>query len=420
MPVSASRSLPALAGSLLLATVLVSCSTPPGELPQNLAPSSDSSPTPASTSAPATSAPTPTTPPSEPVEMTSNVKDGATKVKVDTLVSAKASAGTLSKVKLAYAYVDSNGEKQKGTVPGELNKSKTTWVAAERLEPAASYTLTMVGQNTAKETNEESTSFETQALTLSQQTFASLYPLRDSLVGVGMPVVVNFDVAVKDKEEFERNLHVKSSPAQKGSWHWYNDREVRYRPAKFWKPGTKVKVQADLNGVNAGGGIYGQTSATTSFKVGRSFVTKIDLDSHVAKVYRSGDKIRTIPISGGKSGWQTRSGTKLVMDKEYNKKMTNEMIGAKEDYSLTAQYAIRITNSGEFMHSAPWNTGYFGRANASHGCVGMSNSNAGWLYERVLIGDPVITTGSSRGLEQGNGYSDWNISYKQYKKGSAL
>ena len=149
-------------------------------------------------------------------------------------------------------------------------------------------------------------------------------------------------------------------------------------------------------------------------------MTKVNLADHVAKVYRNGDKVRTIPISGGKPGWQTRSGTKLVMAKEYNKKMTNEMIGAKEDYSLTAQYAIRITNSGEFLHSAPWNAGYFGRSNASHGCVGMSNSNAGWLYERVLIGDPVITTGSSRKLEQGNGYSDWNISYKQYKKGSAL
>ena len=362
----------------------------------------------------------PTAPPVDPVTLTSNVKDGSTKVKVDTLVTAKAAAGTLTKVKLSYAYTDAKGTKQKGSVPGELNKAKTSWVAEERLEPAASYKLTMVGVNTAKDTTEESTSFETQALTLNEQTFASLYPLPDSLVGVGMPVVVNFDVPVKNKEEFERNLVVKSSPAQKGTWHWYNDREVRYRPAKFWKPGTKVKVQANLNGLNAGGGIYGQSSETTSFKVGRSFVTKIDLAKKVAKVYRSGDKVRTIPISAGKNGWQTRSGTKLVMAKEYNKTMTNEMIGAKEDYTLVSKYAIRITNSGEFMHSAPWNASYFGRSNASHGCTGMSDADSGWLYERVLIGDPVITTGSSRKIEKGNGYSDWNISYKQYKKGSAI
>ena len=83
--------------------------------------------------------------------------------------------------------------------------------------------------------------------------------------------------------------------------------------------------------------------------------------------------------------------------------MTNEMIGAKEDYSLTAAYALRITNSGEFLHSAPWNAGYFGRTNASHGCTGMSTANASWLIENTLIGDPVVTTGSSRHMELDNG-----------------
>jgi lipoprotein-anchoring transpeptidase ErfK/SrfK len=96
------------------------------------------------------------------------------------------------------------------------------------------------------------------------------------------------------------------------------------------------------------------------------------------------------------------------------------MIGATEDYSLVAKYALRITNSGEFLHSAPWNAANFGRVNASHGCVGMSISDSAWLYEHTLIGDPVVTTGSSRGLEQGNGYSDWDVSYATYAKGSAL
>ncbi len=108
------------------------------------------------------------------------------------------------------------------------------------------------------------------------------------------------------------------------------------------------------------------------------------------------------------------------MGKEYNKKMTNEMIGAKEDYSLVAQYALRITNSGEFLHSAPWNSAYFGRSNASHGCTGMSTGDAGWLYTHTLVGDPVITTGTSRQMELGNGYGDWNVAYSKYKQGSAL
>ena len=78
---------------------------------------------------------------------------------------------------------------------------------------------------------------------------------------------------------------------------------------------------------------------------------------------------------------------------------------------------MRITNSGEFLHSAPWNAGYFGRSNASHGCTGMSNADAGWLYSNTLIGDPVITTGTSRQMELGNGYGDWNLVLRQVQEG---
>jgi lipoprotein-anchoring transpeptidase ErfK/SrfK len=96
------------------------------------------------------------------------------------------------------------------------------------------------------------------------------------------------------------------------------------------------------------------------------------------------------------------------------------MIGAAESYRLTAAYAMRITNSGEFLHSAPWSVGSQGVANVSHGCTGMSVANSRWLIENSLIGDPVVTTGSDRGIEPGNGYTDWNASFKEYAKGSAL
>ncbi len=339
---------------------------------------------------------------------------------VDTLIKVSAKGGTVSKVKMTYSGIDTKGAKVKGTVAGTLAKSKASWTAGDRLEPSATYKLAITGANSEGDKTTTESSFKTASLALSQQTFPTLYPLKGMKVGIGMPVVINFDVAVKDKAAIEKSLKVVSSPAQAGSWRWFNDKEVRYRPAKFWKPGTKVTAYANVNGVNAGNGIYGQKSVKTNFTVGRSMKIRVNLASDVAKVYRDGKVVRTIYVSGGKPGWQTRSGVKLIMAKEWNKTMTNEMIGAEEDYSLTAAYALRITNSGEFLHSAPWNAGNFGRRNASHGCVGMSIGDSGWLIENTLIGDPVITTGSSRGTELDNGYGDWNVSYKQYKKGSAV
>lgn len=125
-------------------------------------------------------------------------------------------------------------------------------------------------------TTTEST-FKTQALTLQQLTFAQLQPLKGSTVGVGMPVILQLDVPVKNRKEFEKHLTVTSSPNQAGSWSWFSDKEVHFRPKSYWKPGTKVSVNADLNSLDAGNGVYGQNSTSTSFTVGRSVVTKINL-----------------------------------------------------------------------------------------------------------------------------------------------
>jgi lipoprotein-anchoring transpeptidase ErfK/SrfK len=301
-----------------------------------------------------------------------------------------------------------------------MAKDNTAWTAGERLEPSATYTMSVTGTNPEGTAVTTKSSFKTQALTLKQQTFAQLQPLKGSNVGVGMPVILTFDVPVKNRKEFEKHLSVTSSPKQEGSWSWFSDTEVHFRPKSYWKSGTTVTATADLNGLDAGNGIYGQNSTSTSFTVGRSLITKINLDTKKAKVYINGNLERTIPISGGKSGWTTRSGTKLIMEKLPVTRMTNEMIGANESYDLKVRYAMRITWSGEFLHAAPWNSANLGRVNASHGCVGMSTADAAWLFNRVQVGDPVVTTGSSRGLEKGNGYTDWDVSWSQYQQGSAL
>jgi lipoprotein-anchoring transpeptidase ErfK/SrfK len=415
MSTSRVRALTGAVGSAVLLTALAACGVPPTSNAGGTgsqAPSSSTTggkqPSPSST---------PTVPP---VTMTANVKDHATSVAVDTVVKVKAADGKLNRVKLRYSGTDGKGKLVKGSVKGKLSANRKAWTATSLLEPTATYALTMKGKNSANAANTTRTTFKTKKLTLAQQTFPTLYPLKGMKVGVGMPAIVSFDVPVKNKAAIEKKLHVTSSPAQAGSWRWFSDTEVRYRPKSYWKPGTKVTVNADVNSVNAGDGIYGQSSAKTSFTVGRSMIIKVNLASDMARVYQSGKLVRTIRVTGGKPGWQTRSGIKLIMGTEYNKKMTNEMIGAKDKYSLIAKYAMRITNSGEFLHSAPWSTANQGVRNGSHGCTGMSIADSGWLYTRVLVGDPVVTTGTSRQMELGNGYGDWNISFSQYKKGSAV
>jgi hypothetical protein len=50
----------------------------------------------------------------------------------------------------------------------------------------------------------------------------------------------------------------------------------------------------------------------------------------------------------------------------------------------------------------------------------MSLKDAQWFYQQTLRGDPVIVTGTTRKMEPGNGWTDWNTTWANYKAGSAL
>jgi hypothetical protein len=81
---------------------------------------------------------------------------------------------------------------------------------------------------------------------------------------------------------------------------------------------------------------------------------------------------------------------------------------------------MRLTWGGEFLHAAPWSVNDQGVRNVSHGCVNMSTPNAEWLFNLANIGDPIIVRGTEVQLENGNGWTAWNLTWAQYVKGSAL
>ncbi|WP_148575047.1 L,D-transpeptidase [Nocardioides caldifontis] len=337
-------------------------------------------------------------------------------VAVDTLVEVAAENGTLRKV-----VVKAGGKR----LPGAVSEDGATWTADERLEPGTKYHVTGVAVDDDGLARKLDRSFRTDDLTLDEQTYPSLAPLAGETVGVGMPVILTFDIPVTDRKEVEKHLSVEAKPAQPGTWHWISDTEVHYRPKRYWKPGTEVTVDADLNGVNAGNGIFGQEDRRASFNVGDAVIMKIDAAAHQMRVLRNGELLRTIPISAGKPGFESRSGIKVIIEKFRYKDMDAATTGISEDdaeyYNIeNVEYAQRVTYSGEFIHAAPWSVGSQGYANVSHGCIGLSTEAAGWLYSITKRGDVVDVVGTDRPMEATNGYGDWNVSWPEYKSGSAL
>ena len=154
-------------------------------------------------------------------------------------------------------------------------------------------------------------------------------------------------------------------------------------------------------------------------------IMKINVATHEMRVFKNGKFLRSIPISAGQPGLETRSGIKVIIEKFRYKDMDAATTGVSENdpnyYNISnVEYAQRVTYSGEFLHAAPWSVGSQGSANVSHGCVGMSTENAAWLYGLTKVGDVVEVTGSDRPMEPDNGYGDWNVPFKTYQAASAL
>lgn len=352
-----------------------------------------------------------------PAELTISPAQDATDVLPTEPVVVKATTGSLGEV----AVTDANG----ATVAGALG-TDGSWTSSARLAPSASYTVT------AKATGPDGTpSTTTSTFTTLKPKVTATYGILNSgeTVGVGMPVSIQFDSAVataKLRGEVEKLVKVTTSPKQAGAWGWLDNRQLMWRPVNYWKPGTKVTISAPLTGVQTGEGKWVGNDDSASFTIGSSMVSTVDIKRHVMTVTRGGAVIKTIPISAGRPGPQTetRSGIKVIIRKEGTVVMDSTTIGIKKGepgyYKITTQSAMRVTWTGEYLHSAPWSVGAQGSANVSHGCVNMSPANAAWMYANSKAGDVVKFTGSSRQFQPSEGIGVWQYSFAGWKAQSAL
>ena len=358
-------------------------------------------------------------PPAPAASVSFSVPDGKTDVAPDQRLSVRVAGGDLVTVRLT----DARGT----TVPGRVVRGVWTVDPATRLVPRTSYTWNAAARNAEGKLTRQQVEFRT----LTPKISATYTVMPDgATVGVGMPAMVTFDSSVTTPEaraDVQKRLKIKVVPAQKGSWGWLDDRQLMWRPDAYWKPGTKVTVSAPLTGVATGPGKWITKDKGGTFTVAdRARVMKVDLAGHSMTVTDDGKRVATYPISAGRPGasWETRSGTKVITEKHADYVMDSATLGLAEDdpnyYRTEVKYAMRVTNTGEFLHSAPWSVWAQGRQNVSHGCVNLGPSAAAEVFRTSIIGDVVEFTGSSRRMKPGDGLSVWLFSPSEWRARSAL
>ena len=309
-------------------------------------------------------------------------------------------------------------------VKGRLNDDKTRWRNNSVLDFATRYTVVATARNAQGAVTTQKSSFTTVRPKALLHT--AVVPLNGETVGVGLPIQVQLSDPVTDRAAVEKRLVVESSPEVEGAWHWIGDDKLRYRPKEYWPAGTEVTLKVRLQGVDAGDGVFGDEQRDVSFTVGRSVRSLVDVRALRMKVYIDDRLARTIPITAGKKGWETRNGIKVALEKHKIKIMDAATVGIDPDdpdyYRLRVRWTIRVTWSGEFVHGAQWSTAAQGRERVSHGCVGMSLTNAEWFFHQTRRGDiiEVVHSPTSRTMELDNGFGDWNLTWSEWTEGSAL
>jgi len=176
-----------------------------------------------------------------------SVTDGAVGVTVDAPVTVSAENGVLGGVTMT--------DEEGANVAGKFSADGLTWSTTDPLDYNEQYTLNAQSLGLGGVANRR-LRFETHSP--ANLTMPYLLPNDGEVVGVGQPVAIRFDENISDRLAAQRAITVKTNPSVEGAFYWLNSREVRWRPAKYWKPGTSVDVTVNTHGVELGDGLFGQ------------------------------------------------------------------------------------------------------------------------------------------------------------------
>jgi lipoprotein-anchoring transpeptidase ErfK/SrfK len=346
-------------------------------------------------------------------KLSASVTNGAVGVAVDQPVTVNAEDGVLG----AVTMTNQDG----ATVPGKLSPDGLTWATSEPLGYNKRYTLNAQSLGLGGVTSRQMT-FETHSP--ENLTMPYVLPNDGETVGIGQPIAVRFDENIPDRVAAERAIKVTTNPPVEGAFYWLSNREVRWRPQHYFKPGTTVDVAVNTYGVDLGDGLFGQENVTTHFTIGDEVIATADDNTKTLTVRVNGEVVKTMPISMGKNSTPTNNGTYIIGDRLSHMVMDSSTYGVPSNspngYRTEVDYATQMSYSGIYVHAAPWSVGSQGYSNVSHGCLNVSTSNAQWFYNNTKRGDIVEVVNTVGSVLPGtDGLGDWNVPWEQWRAGNA-
>ncbi|MFE4665205.1 Ig-like domain-containing protein [Streptomyces sp. NPDC056716] len=314
-------------------------------------------------------------------------------------------------------------------VPGEVAADGGSWKPEEQLERGTKYRISAKAQGSDGRATAADSVFTT--VTTANSFIGTYTPDDGTTVGVGMPVSFTFDKAITDKKAVQSGITVTSNSGQEVVGHWFGDQRLDFRPEEYWKAGSKVSMEIDLDGVEGANGAFGVQKKTVEFTIGRAQVSTVDVNTQTMTVERDGEVLKSVPISAGSAENPTYNGQMVISEKFEQTRMNGSTVGFGGEYDIPdVPHAMRLTTSGTFVHGNYWypqSNPPFGSQGTSHGCVGLADvqgaqgdTDGKWFYDNSMLGDVVIVKNSPDDtVAPDNGLNGWNMSWSQWLAGSA-
>ncbi|MFJ5232501.1 Ig-like domain-containing protein [Kitasatospora sp. NPDC088391] len=354
-------------------------------------------------------------------KITVSPADGTTAVPFADPVTVTVQDGTLTSV----TVTDGAGKQ----IAGQLAADGASWTSTDRLASGGKYAVAAAAVDKDKRPADANAHFSTAS---PANTFVGYFTPEDgTTVGVGMPVSITFNKPVTDRKAVEQAITVVADPPVEVVGHWYDATRLDFRPEQYWAKGTKVTLKLRLKDVAGAKGVYGTQSKDVVFTVGRSQVSVADLRADTLTVTTDGAVSATYPVIGGAPDHRTWGG-KMVISEQYKEtRMNSATVGLGSEYDIPdVPHAQRLTTSGTFIHGNYWSpAGQFGSANTSHGCIALQDvqgggnpgTSAARFFASSMVGDVVeVVNSGDRTVNASNGLNGWNLSWADWKAGSAL
>lgn len=243
--------------------------------------------------------------------------------------------------------------------------------------------------------------------------------------GVGMPVIAFLSKKITSGKALSAatTATVNGRPLA-GAWYFETSTyskgyplEAHWRPKEYWPAHAKVHVAIAAKGLPAGPDLAFDDALTLDFATGARTIAEVNDSTHRMSVDTDGKLVGDFPVSLGSARTPTSSGIKVIMDKGRSICMSGP--GYSE---CGVKYTQRLTYSGEYLHSAPWNVANIKKGiDSSNGCTNLLPDEAKRLYGILEIGDVVeYPNAPGPAMHVSDGYGDWNVSWDVWRRGGAV